>query len=500
MDILTSWRGIDEMPRLLVPVLIVSTIHLVFLIATHRRRWRQSRERSWSFASLNMIEGVLPSRIHAPEPILNVAVYLSSCPSVERLAETVVRSLLEYERLSTIPDVQLKRGRPLDSPMKPMDMIRQIEVNGDDDVTNKVVLSHSQDSFASRATSKPWWEVLVVKNKGRGFSACVFRMHHGLCDGLSMVHLFSRIISNEKGEQLDVESMAVSHRSGKRQHQTNPIIWLFHILREALHIVSLGMTRYDDDTVFSRRNHTTMVYSGRRSAVILPPIDVDLCKQLKEAAGVTFKDILLTAVSQAIHDYCESQNCQVLATRKSRIQCRTLLAVPLPRPADEWTDKSKALRNNFVMTSVGLGMGMDDIVDRLKFIQNQTMSLKTSPRVPIQDFIQNKIAPLLSTSMIAESALNIFSRNSLGFTNVAGPSCYCKLAGHRIESVQVFFPSILPFVAVVSYAGIIYGNIVLDDEVFKEANTLSRFYAAAFIQLCERFGVQVPSDLQSFAG
>ena len=501
----TSWQGeADETTTsLLVPLLtkiIVANALLFVLHCLFRARKRQSIKRKWSFTSLSMIEGVLPPRVHAPETIINVALYFrGDCPSVEDMAEMAIRPLLEYERLSTIPDLRLKSGRPLDSPIQPLDMVRQIEVHGDDKVTNEAIVAHCQDSFSQRLESKPWWEFLVIKNNGPGLSACVFRMHHGLGDGMSLVYVFSRIITDEKGDSLDIDSFTSTRRSGKRLHRTNPIFWLFRSLQELLQVLTLGMTRYDDDTVFSRGNHAAMVYSGRRSTVILPPIDLEFCKQLRAAANVTVNDILMTAVSQTIHDYCKSQNCHALETRKSSIQCRSLLGVSLPRPTNEWKDKSKVFRNHFSMTSIDLGVGIDDMVDRLNFIHNRTMNLKTSPRVQVQHLIQNTIAPLIPTPIFANIIFDIFSRHSVGYTNVAGPASCCNLAGRRIDGVQAFLPSILPIVAIVSYAGTVFGNILLDAEEFADSDSIATFYAGAFAQLGDRLGVQVPNDIRSFA-
>jgi hypothetical protein len=53
-----------------------------------------------------MMRGAFPEQATVPEPIMNVAVYYDNnkCPNVKDVVQHLVRPMLEYERLSTIPD------------------------------------------------------------------------------------------------------------------------------------------------------------------------------------------------------------------------------------------------------------------------------------------------------------------------------------------------------------------------------------------------------------
>jgi NRPS condensation-like uncharacterized protein len=59
----------------------------------------------------------------------------------------------------------------------------------------------------------------------------------------------------------------------------------------------------------SGANNGKMKHSRNQSCIIFPRAPLDFVKKLKSAAGVTVNDIIMTAVSQAIHDYSASQDC-----------------------------------------------------------------------------------------------------------------------------------------------------------------------------------------------
>jgi diacylglycerol O-acyltransferase len=258
-----------------------------------------------------------------------------------------------------------------------------------------------------------------------------------------------------------------------------------------------------------------MKHSGNRSCIIFPNVPLDLIKNLKSAAGVTVNDIIMTAVSQAIHDYCTSQDCPVLlATASSTnnssksnnsksksaiIQCRALMPVALPRPSSELNDKSLALRNTWCMVSADMGVGCNDIMERLVHIHSQMNQIKTTPRALVQLWIQNTLPPLLPLSIAQQTVYDVFRRHSLVLTNVPGPDRPCLIAGKVCTGVQMFLSNLLPQISFMSYAGQIMGNMVMDPDELPESGSIAVFYAAALVQLAERLDVPAPLELVAFA-
>jgi len=66
-----------------------------------------------------------------------------------------------------------------------------------------VAADHMNDDLRNGRDDLPWWEFLILKNKGPGMSACILRMEHCVADGMSLVHLFEQFISFEDGAPVE---------------------------------------------------------------------------------------------------------------------------------------------------------------------------------------------------------------------------------------------------------------------------------------------------------
>lgn len=471
-----------------------------------KRSQRTPLQRRLSFTSVGLGIGSFPPDANVKEPIINAAVYFDDDPpSANDVAQLVVKPLLVYTRLSEVPDLTNHTTRPSShGDVRPLDLVREITIKGDDNVTNRTIVEHCQDTLGEGRDDLPWWEILIVKNTGVGSSACVVRVHHVIGDGLALVGAFEKILTDVDGASIQSPisfkssvSSAGGGGNGKKNKGILSTIW--SLVEATGHVLTLGATKYDDDTVFSKMNHPKMKHSGKREAVIFPTIPLDFVKQLKTAAKVSVNDILMTAVSQAIHDYCQAQNDPVLAKKGPSIQCRALLPVGFPRSPNELNDPVTAMRNIWCMVSCDLGIGHKDIEDRLAHIHQKTQEMKEKPRAYMQLKVQNNLGPYVPTSAGQQTVFDTFSRHSLVLTNVPGPNKKCLFAGKPAKSVQLFFDNLLSQVDLMSYAGHVYGNMIFDAEQLPDSSIFGRLYVQALVQLAGRLDVIVPPEIQKAA-
>jgi WS/DGAT C-terminal domain/Wax ester synthase-like Acyl-CoA acyltransferase domain len=443
-----------------------------------------------SFTSLGLAIGTFPIETKVPEAIINTACYFNDGPpSVEAIATEVVKPLLQnYERMAKVLDVNTGYFQTTALPYEPKDLIRVLQINSpDENLLNQTIFDHLRDSFVKQ-TALPWWEILVIQNNGAGPSALVIRVHHALADGLSLVHAFSPFLTTKSPK--DVISKSNYSRSAVPNRMR-----ISSILEATFHVLTLGASRYDDATAFSKCNHAQMKYSGKRDFVIFPTVPLEFIKRLSSAGNCTVNTILMTAVSQAIREYCISQKDAILVAKGKDVQCRVLIPVGFPRSDTELSDKHTALTNKWCMLSCDMSVGYDDILERLTAIHASTTHIKTSPRAIVQLSIQNTIPPLLPRSLARQAVMDVFSRHSLVLTNVPGPAEACELAGKAVSGVQLFFSNILSQVDLLSYGGQIYGNIVYDPEALPEFKNFGRIYANALVLLAERLSVKPPNSL-----
>jgi diacylglycerol O-acyltransferase / wax synthase len=505
---------VENEDRLLVPTTVFVGLALVGIVGSrllysltnHHSKGgrRERRPRSFSYTSNAMVAGSFPPSSLMPETIINAVAWFEECPDAEELAEQVVTPMLAYTRLNSIPDASTSRTRPASQHYRPIDLVRVKQEGGESSIYQEI-FRHLQDPLTKDRSDLPWWEVLVIrqpnKASGKSRAAVVFRIHHGLADGISLVNVFGDILKYQDGSPVvsllqNFTSHAKAISKPKRRRGLFREVWIW--VRELFNVLTLGMTRYDDDTAYSKHNHSRMTYSGHRRAVVFPTVPLDFIKALKNAASVTINDVLMAAISQAISDYCAHHRCPVLATErpgKRKILCRALLPVAFPRPAEHMKDTDAALSNKWCFFSTDLGLGVPDMLDRLQFIHTNNLDIKATPRVLLQLGIQNKLLPYLPAVIGQQTLFDIMSRHSLVFSNVPGPDRHVLIAGKVVTGVQMLYANLIPQVGFLSYAGNVYGNIMLDPTTLEDSDRLAHLYVDALRAMAARLSVPVPREL-----
>jgi hypothetical protein len=163
------------------------------------------------------------------------------------------------------------------------------------------------------------------------------------------------------------------------------------------------------------------------------------------------------------------------------------------------TDADTALSNRWCFFSTDLGLHKLDILDRLHFIHKANLDIKGTPRVFLQLSIQNKILPFLPAVVGQKTLFDIMSRHSLVFSNVPGPDRPVVIAGKVVTGVQMLYANLIPQIGFLSYAGRVFGNIMLDPDAIPESSSLRVFYARALVALSSRLNVPTPQDLSKMA-
>ena len=486
-------------------------------------------------------------------------------PTIAELVTHVVEPLLRtYPRLSQIMNIETHKLEATPRPYAARDLIRTFYITGPESLTHQTIVEHLQDDLKIKrkkqtATNQnkdvddggnentgdsnddddelllPWWELLRIENTGSGPSAVVLRVHHALADGLSLVHAFSNILTHPqtgkpigqgRGEREGGEGKTSTtfHPSipNKPTSSSRPNILaqFWSLLQSVTYVLTLGISRFDDETAFSKTtpspspsSHRNRVHSGRRTFVLFPVIPLAFIKELKDKAACSVNDILMTAISQAIHDYCVDQKDPMFVsggesidervlTKRSQLQCRALLPVAFPSKADELANPETALRNKWCLISSDIGVGWTDILDRLRHIHSRTKVFKETvpPRAAVQLAIQNEVVPRLLPHAVARQAVwDIFSRHSLVLTNVPGPQHPCCLATRPVKDVQLFFNNLLPQVDFITYDGRVYGNMLFDDQSLPGLkDCFAKYYGRSLVSLAHRLDVSIPNALQDY--
>jgi len=339
----------------------------------------------------------------------------------------------------------------------------------------------------------PWWEVLIIKNKGTGPSSVVFRMEHFIADGLSLITLFEKFVTRADGTP--ITSSVPMKMSNKFRRNENTFATIPKFLKSMIKVLTLPSSKFDHKVFFRKGIGRHMVHTGKRKCILFHNVPLEFIKELKNAAEVTVNDIILTALSQAIHDYCVKHDDPVLQKKGKRVRFRALMPVAFPRSDKDKSDPSRAMRNRWFFISSDIGLGWSNVVDRLKYIKRKMDSLKQSPAIFSNLIMQSKIPPLLPLKLARQTVFDVFCRHSMAFTNVPGPGELCIFAGKEVYGLHFIYNNLLPQVAVLTYNGSVFMNMVLDHEALPDCDVIPILFSKALVDLAYEMKVSVPLDV-----
>ena len=154
------------------------------------------------------------------------------------------------------------------------------------------------------------------------------------------------------------------------------------------------------------------------------------------------------------------------------------------------------LTNDWCFVSTPLPVTEPSALQRVSVTNQLFSALKASPEVII-----SKLAIMLNATMppclFGLAGQNTFSRHSVVFSNVPGPSQPIAIGGKEVVGLLPAFPNLIPQVLCVSYHGKMWMTLTVDPEAVKEPTLLSTLYLDELRQLAIANGVD-PDDGSEF--
>lgn len=453
------------------------------------------RQRSMSFNSSVFLSGVFPTSAEVRPAVINSLFLFKTCPSAERLVDAC-NKLMHFDRFKSAVKFNGREWVFVDAEVDLINHILSVDVTSEKNMMeecDRIVMNN----LGEYDGAKPLWVFHRITNKGSGLSGLLIRIHHVIGDGISLVTAMSKILTDEFGAPLDLRVPDVKD-SGKESLRAMPSPSFFEKVNSFLEIVSLPVSKYDTKTLFSPSNTDKMIMTQKRRSIVFPTVKLDFVKSIKNKAHVTVNDVLLSILTGAIRKYCERRGDASFngGAASKQLNSRCLMPVSLPRPMKQFTNPITALRNYWVMVSVPLPLGPVTAKERLHTCHATTANVKKSPTAFIQLFLQNLLPKILPRFLQQKTAFDIFSRHTMVFSNVPGPSDLISLCGEEVVGMQILFPNILPTVILISYAGGVYFTMNLDDdEMPGAAEELPKFYLEELRELAGEYDVDTENML-----
>ena len=451
------------------------------------------RKRSMSFSSSVMVSSAFPPEASVAPPVINILFLLGQCPSPTDVSKAV-SGVLYFSRFRSVI---------LHTPSEGWFFKELSDFDPSSVIEEQRVASEAELQQAIEEVSKlpmkdlgnhPAWAVHLIRNSD-GLSAMVVRIHHAIGDGMSLVSALARMFDEYKDADRLTEDVSDVMPKPKTSPQTGLLSQLQRLLASIggfFFILGLPNSPYDSDIKFTSPDKRRLRMTESRTTVLFPSLRLEFIKQIKAKAGVTVNDVMMAITAGAIRRYCEELGDPALSLA---VQSRALVPVAFPRPAKKLLDPELALQNYWAFISCPLAVGSSSSRDRLVRTSQDMSSVKSSSMAPIQMFLQTHVLPLLPQFIQRKTAYDIFSRHSLVFSNVPGPPAPIHFCGEKVLGIQVIFPNLLPQTLIISYAGEVFMNMVLDTEVIKDGETLlPRFYLEEALSLAKAFDIEADAS------
>jgi len=466
----------------------------------------EMRGRRMSYTSAGIAMGAFPTKSKACDPIIHILMYFESTESLPSVDDLVplVRKAFEYERLAGTPTGTLGKNnwrfQKSDNPVHPQSMIRSINMSckTSDEVIN-IVEDGMDLSLRGRKQNidddecLPWWEFFRIVNTGVGNSLLCFRVDHTLADGVSLAKFFSSLITNMDGSPM-IDFIPSSLASRFKGTLYNRGLMALKLIPSFFRVLTQSSARFDDEISFGHlKKNEYQVYSGIRKCVMFDPIPLDFVKSLKNELGVSLNDIMITAISRAIRDYCLHRRCTVLQEKGAKVRCRTIINIAAPDESND--DKSCILRNRWAAASIDLALGQEDILTQLKNINTETMRVKRSPIALCQIAVQNALAPLLPIDFVRQQAYAGFVQHTLNCTNMFGPQEQVMIAGKPIKEIRFVINNLIPVATIVSYNHEILTSLTVDNKDNPDVHLLPQLYCNALVSMAKKTSIEIPKSL-----
>ena len=327
-------------------------------------------DRKLSFTTTGLLAGPMPEGVNLEYATVNLVVTFQKAPTVENVAK-VVEDLFYYHRMSTVPKGEERSTKwkyEYVGEIDPKKMIREVDIscNNREEWADIV---QQQTKITLRRADLPWWEFVILNNRGKEDSLVLFRFDHCIGDGLSFAKVFTKMIKHMDGSE--VESMIPKKMLDKKAS----INWGKMILgfpKALFDVATSPNGKADDPTCYSKNivgpevvsyliailffdsfNHIwkishqsyfLKVDNRHRKLVVFDTVPLDFIKAIKNAAEVSLNDVLLTTWSRAVHEYCTIQKCPVLKEKGEKLLYRILMPFGFPHKNN---DPVSALRNTW---------------------------------------------------------------------------------------------------------------------------------------------------------
>jgi WS/DGAT/MGAT family acyltransferase len=309
--------------------------------------------------------------------------------------------------------------------------------------------------------TQPLWQVQVVDYEFDK-TAMLFRIHHCIGDGLSLVQLLLTSLSPDAeaiasdvysssaflyGHNKDEEKKKIEIPAPKALVENlTPMATFTKLLQFPRSVLRVLMMKSDRNILHGPS------LSGRRFAAWSEPLPDDQVKKLKNSLNVTYNDVLVSCLAGALRQYFIKKGVEPHDIH---------VAIPVSIRAQATPG---VLDNHFAVVMLDLPCSEDNIKTRVETIKNRMDVLKNSGDPVGTFYLFNFLGRF--PAVICRAAMNFLSdRVTATLTNVPGPTNPLYAVNKQVHELMFWVPSnhnVGVGLSILSYAGSIRIGVSTD--------------------------------------
>jgi len=259
--------------------------------------------------------------------------------------------------------------------------------------------------------TSPWEAIIInnvllknVKNPEIPKVAIIFRFHHGLADGVTVLALFMKCVFSEAMDAIPKPAFAERNAIEKKLFQLGALLQLpYQFMKQGVCAMDVNDWHVPESKL---SRNVYKAWTGR--------IPTSLIKEIKTQLGVGFTAVLISVVSGALR--------KMMIKHNAKVPKRMNALVPLP-----WPKHPQKFCNHWSFGFLELKTGESDPIRRLNKVHAYIEKMKQSA-VPAVNFYMLAFVNMLPTWIIRNTVMTNYFPTVI-LSNFPGPPPECFSLG-----------------------------------------------------------------------
>ena len=312
------------------------------------------------------------------------------------------------------------------------------------------------------------WQFVVVPILEENHFGLLLRVHHSVADGVALTRVFVKNLYDVPPQGAEPKKFSSKQRV---------FMWCKAILVGPLMVLTKLFSKSDRSAIHGQE------LCGKKVVAWSKNVDLSLVKQVKNVAGTTVNDVMVSCLAGALHDYLKGRDNGDVAKLDDM-----WASVPVDIRA---SSNSVKLKNKFALVFLRLPIEAKNAVDRLLATKQRMDIIKTSAE-PLVTATTVQILMMLP-EFISRPLIDFFSRKmSCVLSNVPGPQQNLYLGGQKISQGIFWVPqraNIGVGLSIFSYGGGIRVGVYCDVSVIPKPKEIAEGFEKNFWQLVNELNI-----------